>query len=158
MPYSALNLNSYLAVQDIDIQMQAEDVFAIREITWLIDAMVSLIIGLLCGGQGIAVVASGLPGVLAGSIISLLVLALGKDKMQEAILNSRIPKPVRKLIPKMYLKARLDVVSEEVKKKMYETLEKEKNDEISERVSEEIAEQIESCLVRMAEVVEIPLG
>lgn len=158
VPYSALNLNSYLAVQDIEIQMAAEDVFAIKEITWTIDTLVSLIIGFLCGGEGIAVIASGLPGIVAGAVITLLVLALGKDKMQEAILNANIPHPLRLLIPKMYLKARLDVVSEEVKKNLYQSLEQEKNDEISERVAQEISEQIETCLVHMAEVVEIPLG
>ena len=158
MPYSALNLNSYLAVQDIEIQMDAEAVFAINEITWTIDTLVSLIVGFLCGGNGIAVIASGLPGILAGAVISLLVLALGKDKMQEAILNANIPVPIRRMIPKMYLKARLDVVSEEVKKNLYQSLEQEKNDQISERVAQEISEQIETCLVHMAEVVEIPLG
>ncbi|MBE6129140.1 MAG: hypothetical protein E7185_07680 [Erysipelotrichaceae bacterium] len=158
VPYSALNLNSYLAVQDIEIQMDAEAVFAINEITWTIDTLVSLIVGFLCGGNGIAVIASGLPGILAGAVISLLVLALGKDKMQEAILNANIPVPIRRMIPKMYLKARLDVVSEEVKKNLYQSLEQEKNDQISERVAQEISEQIETCLVHMAEVVEIPLG
>ena len=158
VPYSALNLNSYLAVQDIEIQMAAEDVFAIKEITWTIDTLVSLIIGFLCGGNGIAVIASGFPGIVAGAVISLLVLALGKEKMEEAILYADIPHFLRRLIPKMYLKARLDVVSEEVKKNLYQSLEQEKNDEISERVAKEISEQIETCLVHMAEVVEIPLG
>jgi len=78
--------------------------------------------------------------------------------MQEMLLNSNIPAPVRKVIPRSYLKARLDTISKQVKNNLYEKLEQEKNEEISSRLIKEISVQIESCLTKMAEVVEIPLG
>ena len=158
VPYSALSLNSYLSMSDIEINVEAKSLFALKEITWLIDATVSIVIGLLCGGGGIALVANGLPGIVAGAVVSLLILALGKEKMQEMLLNSRIPKPMRLMIPKSYLKARLDVISDQVKNSLYEKLEQEKNEEITERLVKEISMQIETCLAKMAEVVEIPLG
>ena len=158
VPYSALSLNSYLSMSDIEINVEAKSLFALKEITWLIDATVSIVIGLLCGGGGIALVANGLPGIVAGAVVSLLILALGKEKMQEMLLNSRIPKPVRLMIPRSHLKARLDVISSEVKNSLYAKLEQEKNEEITERLVKEISLQIETCLSKMAEVVEIPLG
>ena len=78
--------------------------------------------------------------------------------MQEMLLNSNIPNPVRKVIPKSYLKARIDFISKQVKENLYEKLEQEKSQEISQRLAKEISVQIESCLAKMAEVVEIPLG
>ena len=158
VPYSALSLNSYLNLSDMEIRVDTKDIFAVKEITWMIDTIVSILIGLLCGGSGIAMIANGLPGILAGAVISLLVLALGKDKMQEAILNAKIPQPVRHLIPKSYFESRLNRIAEEVKESLYVNLEKEKNEEITSRIVKEISEQIEVCLTRMAEVVEIPLG
>ena len=158
VPYSALSLNSYLSMSDIDFKVDTKDLFAVDEITWMIDTIVSLLIGLLCGGSGLALIANGLPGIFAGAIISLLILALGKDKMQEAILASKIPVPVRKLIPKSYFEVRMYRISQEVRDNIYAKLEKEKNEEITERIVREISEQIETCLTKMAEVVEIPLG
>lgn len=158
VPYSALSLNSFLSMSDIEINVEAKSLFAVNEITWLIDATVSIVIGLLCGGSGLAIIANGLPGIVAGAVVSLLLLALGKEKMQEMLLNSRVPGPLRRMIPKSYLKARLDVISEQVKNSLYEKLEQEKNEEITERLVKEISLQIETCLAKMAEVVEIPLG
>jgi molecular chaperone DnaK (HSP70) len=158
VPYSALSLNSYLSMSDIEINVEAKSLFAVSEITWLIDATVSIVIGLLCGGSGVALISSGLPGIVAGAVVSLLILALGKDKMQNMLLNTKIPGPMRRIIPRSYLKARLDVISNEVKNSLYAKLEQEKNEEITERLVKEISMQIEICLAKMAEVVEIPLG
>lgn len=158
VPYSSLSLNSFLSMSDIEINVEAKNLFAVEEITWLIDATISIVVGLLCGGGGVALIANGLPGIVAGAVISLLILALGKDKMQEMLLNSNIPSPVRKIIPKSYLKARMDSISRQVKDNLYAKLEQEKNEEISERLIKEISGQIETCLTKMAEVVEIPLG
>ena len=158
IPYSSLSLNSFLSMSDIQIDVEAKNLFAVNEITWLIDATISIVVGLLCGGGGVALIANGLPGIIAGAVVSLLILALGKDKMQEMLLNSNIPNPVRKVIPKSYLKARMDVIANQVKESLYEKLEQERNEDISDRLVQEISGQIESCLSKMAEVVEIPLG
>ena len=158
IPYSSLSLNSFLSMSDIQIDVEAKNLFAVNEITWLIDATISIVVGLLCGGGGVALIANGLPGIIAGAVVSLLILALGKDKMQEMLLNSNIPNPVRKVIPKSYLKARMDVIADQVKESLYEKLEQERNEDISDRLVQEISGQIESCLSKMAEVVEIPLG
>ncbi|MBQ9420530.1 MAG: Hsp70 family protein [Lachnospiraceae bacterium] len=158
VPYSALSLNTYLSLSDIDIRVEAKSLFAVEEITWLIDAIVSVVVGLLCGGSGLALIASGIQGILIGFVISALVLALGKDHMQGAFLKMNIPHPLRRLMPKSYLRSRADKISSEVKKNLYEKLEHEKNEEITEHLISDISQQIERCLTKMAEVVEIPLG
>ena len=49
-------------------------------------------------------------------------------------------------------------VTDEIRQNFYESLEKEKNDEITDRMVREISSQIEDCLLKMARIVEIPLG
>ena len=78
--------------------------------------------------------------------------------MQDKMLSADLPKAVRMLIPKSTFKSRIDSIADDVKASFYETLQKEKNDQISERMVSEISGQIEQTLVKMAEVVEIPLG
>ncbi len=158
VPYRALSLSSFLSISDLEIKVDAKDVFAVEELTWMIDTIISILIGLLCGGSGVALISGGISGVIAGAMISLMVLALGKDKMEEVVMNMVIPRPIRKLVPRGYFMSRIEKISDEVKNSFYETLEKEKNLEITERLVNEISEQIEQCLTKMAEVVEIPLG
>ncbi len=158
VPYTALSLKSYMKVSDIDVKINAKDVFAVEEITWLIDSIISILVGLVCGGSGVALIASGPTGIFAGMMISILVLALGKEKMEELLLKTDLPRPLRKMLPKNTIESRLDVIASEVRSNLYHTLENEKNEEITERLISEISSQIEECLTKMAEVVEIPLG
>ena len=158
VPFTALNLTSYLSLSDIDIRVDARDLFAIREITWLIDAIVSVVVGLLCGGGGLALIAAGIQGILIGFVVSALVLALGRQQMQGAFLRMNIPRPMRKLMPKSYLRSRADRISGEVKAGLYARLEQEKNGDITEKLVKDISDQIEQCLTKMAEVVELPLS
>ena len=158
VPYRALSLTSYLALSDIDIHLDTKNVFAVEETTWMIDTIVSILVGLLCGGSGIVLIAEGLPGIIAGAVISLMILFLGKDRMQEALLNANIPLPARKLLPKRYFKGRMEKLTDEIRKNFYENLENDKNEEITDRMVREISSQIEDCLTKMARIIEIPLG
>ncbi|MBQ5960634.1 MAG: Hsp70 family protein [Firmicutes bacterium] len=158
VPYQAMSLTSYLSYQEIQIQLDAKKVFAVEEMTWLMNTIVSVLIGLLCGGGGVALISSGITGILSGAAISLLVLFLGKKAIQKAFLDAKIPKPIRKLIPRGYFAGRIHTITKEIKEKLMATLETDKNDEITERLGREISEQIDGFLTRMAEVVEIPLG
>ncbi|MBQ3392639.1 MAG: Hsp70 family protein [Lachnospiraceae bacterium] len=158
IPHKALSLSSYLSLSEIDIRVDARDVFAVEELTWMIDTIISILVGLLCGGSGVALISGGLSGVVTGAVLSLLLLILGKDKMQEAVMQADIPIPMRKIVPRKHFTSRMSRISADVKASFYESLEKDKNDEITKRMSSDIAQQIEQCLTRMAEVVEIPLG
>ena len=158
VPYKTLSLNSYLALSDLDLKLEAKDIFAVEEITWTIDTLISVLVGLICGGSGMALIASGAPGIIAGAFISLIVLVLGKDRMEKALLTVDIPDIARKLVRKGSMESRMKSISDEIRKNFYRTLEEEKNDVITDRLIEDITDQIELCLTKMAEVVEVPLG
>ena len=78
--------------------------------------------------------------------------------MEELLLKTDLPKPLRKLLPKNTIDARLDTIAAELRSSLTHSLENEKNEEITVRLVSEISSQIEECLTKMAEVVEIPLG
>ena len=158
VPYRALNLTSYLSLSDIDIRIDTKDIFAVEQITWLINTIITILVSLLCGGSGIALIAGGLKGILAGAILSLGVLLIGQEHLENRVMDINIPKPLRKLITKNAFENRIRRISSEVKANFYASLEKEKNEEITERLAGEISAQIEECLKKMAQVVEIPLG
>ena len=158
VPYTALSLKSYLAVSDIDIKVAAKNIFAVEEMTWLIDSLVTVLVGLLIAAIDVVPFLAGPEGVIVGVIASAVILILGKDKMEAKLLESDIPNAMRKLIPKNTFKSRMDTISAQVKSGFYESLEQEKNDEITKRMVDEISAQIEQTLIKMAEVVEIPLG
>ena len=157
VPYRALSLSSYLSLTDVDIHIDAKEVLAVEGLTWLINTIISILVGLICGGSGMAVISSGIAGIAAGAVISLLVLFLGKDKMQELFMGMDIPRHLRRLVPRAHFEQRLERVEGEVRAGFLKNLEGEKNAEITRKLSEGISGQIETCLNRMAEVVEIPL-
>ena len=158
VPYTAMSLKSYLAASEIDIRLEAKNVFGVDELTWLIDSLVSVMVGLLCGGSGIALIAGGIPGIIIGFIASFLLLAMGKKRMERALLELDVPVLVRKLVPRNIFELRTENLVDKVKDNLMESLENERNEEISKRMVDEISQQIEQCLTRMAEIVEIPLG
>ena len=158
VPYRALNLTSYLSLSDINIQIDTKDIFAVEQITWLINTIITILVSLMCGGSGIALIAGGLKGIVAGAILSLSVLLIGQEHLENRVMGINIPKPLRKLITRNAFEGRLRRISSEVKANFYESLEKDKNEEITSRLANEISAQIEECLKKMAQVVEIPLG
>ena len=158
IPYKALNLTTYLSVSDLEIQIDARDIFAVDQFTWMINAILSVIVGLICGGNGIALITGGLKGILAGTIVSLFVLLIGQEHIEAKMMDINLPKTLRKLIPRGQFASRMKKMAPEVKASFHKNLENEKTEEISSRLVSEISGQIEQCLTRMAEVVEIPLG
>jgi len=158
IPYTALSLKSYLAVSDIDIKVDAKEMFAIKEMTILIDSIVTALLAILMSTFSFIPFFADPSGIMVGIITSVVLLFLGKDKMQEKMLTADIPKAARKLVPKSAFSTRMDNISAKVKESFYESLEQGKNDEIKNRMVEEISSQIQNTLVKMAEVVEIPLG
>ena len=91
-------------------------------------------------------------------MLSLVVLVLGKNRMEQALLSADIPKLMRKLVRRGAFESRLETLSDEIRANFYRSLDEEKNEEITGRMVQEISSQIELCLTKMAEIVEVPLG
>lgn len=158
VPHRALSLKGYMSLSDVDLHLNAKDVFAVDQIALMVDTVVSLIVGLLCGGSGVVLIAEGLPGIITGSVIALLVLLLGQEWVEKAIMDVNIPVAMRRLLPKKYIEKHLDRIKDDIRAKFYDSLQKEESGVITDKLAAEISRQLEECLNKMAEVVEIPLG
>jgi len=158
VPYSALSLRSYLAASDVDIKIDAKNIFAVEEMTWLIDSLITVIVGLVIAAIDVVPILAGPEAVIVSVIATAVGLILGKEKMEGALLQADLPNAARKLIPKGMFNSRMDAMSAKIKEEFYKTLEDSKSAEITTRMVGDISDQIEQCLVKMAEVVEIPLG
>jgi hypothetical protein len=158
IPYKALNLTGQIAPTDLEIKIDTKDMFGVDQFTWLINAIVSVLVGIICGGNGIALIAGGIQGIMAGTILSMLVLLIGREHIEKRMMDINIPTAIRKLVPRGQFASRIRKMIPETKARFHKELKWDKNAEISERMAAEISGQIEQCLSRMAEVVEIPLG
>ncbi len=158
VPYTALSLNPYLLPDDIRLQIDAKNVFAVDQITLLIDSIVTVCVSLLCGGSGIALISGGFSGIAAGAALSVMVLVLGKKRMEKTLLRADLPRPLRKLVPKDTLEKRMDTLASTARRSLRENMEDSRSEEITTRMVGDISAQIEQSLTRLAEIVEIPLG
>ena len=150
--------NSWTATRHRTESFSAKDMESIGDVTIRTRRIRDVLYLPYYPGSGIALMAEGLPGMIAGAVLSLLVLLIGKESIQGAVLKADIPESIRKMVPKGYFRSRLKKVSSEVKASFYESLETEQNEAIIEQMVSDISVQIEQCLHKMAEVVEIPLG
>ena len=106
VPDRSLDLNSAFAASDLSVleQIQTKEVFAGDTLTGaavLVDSIVSVILALLCGGSGVALIAEGPAGLAIGLLLSLAVLiaghVMGKKAMDEKLMDASIPLFVRRL-------------------------------------------------------------
>ncbi|MBR3294597.1 MAG: Hsp70 family protein [Oscillospiraceae bacterium] len=115
VPDHALNISSRLDARDLKIleKVDARSVFAgdaLAGAAFFVESVISVIVGLLCGGSGLALVVEGPVGIAIGVISSLLLFAvgriLGKKSVDEKIRQMNLPLFVRRaalseLLPKL---------------------------------------------------------
>ncbi len=106
VPDRSLDLSAGLAASDLHLleQIQTKEVFAgdtLAGAAVLVDSVVSVIVTLLCGGSGVALVAEGPAGIAVGLLISFAVLiaghVMGKKAMDEKLMEADLPLFVRRL-------------------------------------------------------------
>ena len=65
----------------------------------MVTVVTSVVLGMICGGSGAALVAAGPLGVIVGVIIALAASIVGGGIVRETMMSLRIPRPVRLLFP-----------------------------------------------------------
>ena len=115
VPDQSLKISSRLSASDLHIleKVDARQLFAgdaLAGAAFFVESVVSVVIGLLCGGSGIAVIAEGPIGIAIGIISSLLIFTvgslLGKDAVDEKIMGMKLPLFLRRaalaeILPKL---------------------------------------------------------
>ena len=106
VPDRSLNISSRLDASDLRLleQIDAKDVFtgeAFAGAAFFVESIISVLIGFLCGGSGLALIAEGPIGIAIGVVSSMLLFAvgriMGKSTVDQAILNMKLPLAVRRM-------------------------------------------------------------
>ena len=106
VPAHSLEISSSLSAADLHIleKVDAGDVLAgdgLAGAAVLVESIVSVLIGLLCGGGGVALIAEGPIGIVAGIVISIVVLSaghvLGKKVVDQKLMEANLPLAVRRM-------------------------------------------------------------
>ena len=105
VPDHSLKISSRLAASDLHVleKVDALQMFAGDALTGaaiFVESVISVVIGLLCGGSGMALIAEGPAGIAIGIVSSLLLFAvgrlLGKEAMDEKLMSMKLPLLVRR--------------------------------------------------------------
>ena len=110
--------------------------------------------GTLCGGGGIALVAAGPIGFLAGAAMGAVVAAIGWPALSEAVMKAKIPAPLRWMNMEKRLRSGM------VKKNLRDAISKEIGGEgsaFSQKVVEGFTGSFQKHLRQMVQAAEIPI-
>ena len=106
VPDHALEISSNLSASDLSIleKLEAREVLSGSSLTGaavFVESIISVLVGLFCGGGGIVLIAEGPAGIVIGTVSSLLLFAvahaLGKDTVDQKLREADLPLFVRRL-------------------------------------------------------------
>ena len=113
--------------------------------------VVAALIAALLGGSGIALLAAGTPGILAGFLIGLLAAVVGTQTAEKLLRKAELPVKLRRLFPSSQFARGLKSKRDSIERAVYAQLTKglEPPTEETRRMVKTIAESIESQLTAM---------
>lgn len=120
----------------------------------LVSAAVSLISAILCGGGGMALIAAGPLGFVAGLGIGALAAMLGWNAISDALMKADLPLPLRWLPIEKTLQSQK--TRHDLKKQLLSALSPE-NSEFRTRLSSDFAKAFRSYVTSIAQAAEIPI-
>ncbi len=99
LPRTSLRLPVTLAIQPSQLKIDAGELIRMDEFKAVVDVAAAAVVAGLMGGGGVALLASGLPGLIAGFVLGLIAAVIGMEAAQRLLYKSDIPEKVRKLFP-----------------------------------------------------------
>lgn len=153
IPREEMNLLSINLRTDLhNINFSISNLQGENIINGIISLIIAILMGMLCGGSGTALIATGPLGFLGGAIIGIIAGLIGFNRTKHLFIKKSIPILLRKLVRKDIF------LSEKTKEKLsisiMEELEKSENNftfELSENISKELNNKLE----KLAQDVEI---
>ncbi len=136
------------------VHIGAKELLGFNFIGTVVGVVLSVLGGLLCGGGGIALIAVGPLGFLAGVAVGAVVAAIGWTTVSGLLMKANLPRPLRWMNVEKRLK------SESVKRSLKEALHQEiggKDSEFAKQVVKGFTESFQKYLRQVAQAAEIPI-
>ncbi len=154
VPREEMKLHLVQASRAADIRVGAKELMSFNLIGTLVGVVVSVLCGLLCGGSGLALVAAGPLGFLAGALAGALIAALGWPEMVKLMMKANLPRPMR------WINVEKRLSSSKTKRTIHDALMKElgaKDSEFSQKLIQSFTESFQEYLHSIAQAAEIPI-
>lgn len=153
LPRTSLRLPDTLSIGSAALSVETDQLIRTDSVKAIIDIIVAALIATLMGGSGIALLSTGLPGIVAGFLIGLIGGIIGTQSAEKLLKKSELPIPMRKLITTKFFIRQLRNRQDEITDALLVQLLGELNpptDSITEMVNT-IAASIENQLDMMTE-------
>lgn len=149
----ALNLTAVSSGPE-QLPLDAKGLTGMNLIGALMTVIVSVLLGLLCGGSGVALIAAGPLGFLAGALLGTAVSLFGMDALTGAMMKANLPLLLRKRNLAKHLR------SDSTRKKLRDALEKElsaQDSAFQQQVVTGFSRSFKTYLNGIAQAAEIPI-
>ena len=149
----ALNLTAVSSGPE-KLPLDAKGLTGMNLIGALMTVIVSVLLGLLCGGSGVALIAAGPLGFLAGALLGTAVSLFGMDALTGAMMKANLPLLLRKRNLVKHLR------SDSTRKKLRDALEKElsaQDSDFQQQVVTGFSRSFKTYLNGIAQAAEIPI-
>lgn len=137
-----------------NITIDADNLLELSVARNILSVVVSVAAGVLCGGSGVALVAAGPLGFLAGAVAGIIAAFLGWNTLSDVLAKTDLPLFMR-LVP---IDARLksDKTRREISKQILDTLSGE-NSDFHRQIVGEFSKSFRAYLYSIAQAAEIPI-
>lgn len=97
LPRTSMRLPDTLAIQTAEFRIGADQLIRMDELKAIVDVAAGAILAGILGGSGMALLAAGLPGLIAGFAAGLLAGIAGTEAAERMARKAELPPAVRKL-------------------------------------------------------------
>ena len=97
LPRTSLRLPEQLTIQPGQLTIQSAQLIRMDELKAAVDVIVGTVAAGILGGSGMALLAAGLPGLIAGFIVGILAGIVGTEAAEKLIRKAELPASVRRL-------------------------------------------------------------
>ena len=154
VPRDEMRLSFVQAGDAANVDIQANQVLGLNLIGTLVGVVVSVVFALLGGGGGVALIATGPIGMLAGAALGAVISALGWPAITDALTKANLPRVFRRINVQKRLQ------SESTRKTLRDALSRELNksdDVFSHQVVTGFTKAFQRYLYQIAQAAEIPI-
>lgn len=151
LPRTSLRLPDELSLGGTELSLETAQLMGAGSLKAIIDVVIAALIAAILGGSGVALLAAGTPGILAGFLIGLLAAVVGTQTAERLLRKAELPVKMRRLFPTGQFTRGLASKRRRIEEAVYAQMMKGVNPPTEEtrRMVKTIAESIESQLTAM---------
>ena len=125
LPPTSLRLPESLDISAAQISVGSDSLLRVDELKALIDIVTGAVMAAVLGGGGVALMATGLPGIIGGFLVGLLAGVVGTEIAQRALKKADLPPWMRHMITPWFFKRSLKNRQDDIARGIAAQLEKE---------------------------------